>query len=432
MQLVRALGVPGFDLVVAGSADGTDIDWVAPELWPIRLSLGVTLIAPNVHFVPPSGSPSTAFVINSTAPSDTARIQILGQPGAPVVVGIDVAGRNLQSTSIAIDDGDTENGGHNLPLVLQDVWLNATQVGLRIGPGADVSVGNTVAIGSTYVSYLAGQTTPVKGSTGILCAGNSNALASLSALVPSYSTLTVDSQTTRDIDAEGNCLMSLNVVTLGVAPAYPGGIGSCASKADSTGLYVLGSSQIGISDLTVQCMDGWGSYVLGTDAGTPVVTATYGAFQNCGCGGVYLAGGAELAAQVYIHACQIGLQIDDDWRHIPGNFQPGSYSSIGCNSSAEPSDLCRTRAGMDLLNSTSASSADARGLAWDRWSDAGTTQVWACTDTAFTSCACTGPFCPAGTARPLVDKADAVYLQSNTAPQPFDFQGGSADYGSCN
>jgi hypothetical protein len=109
-----------------------------------------------------------------------------------------------------------------------------------------------------------------------------------------------------------------------------------------------------------------------------------------------------------------------------------TYNSISCNSAAEPSDLCRTRAGVDYLNTTSASTANARNMQWDLWSDAGTTQIWACSDAGLTSCTCSGAFCPSNVPQPLPDDADAVYLQSNTATKPFDLRGGSAAYSGCN
>ena len=223
-------------------------------------------------------------------------MEILGQAGAPVIVGIDTHGKSLTTTSIAIDDGASEDGGHNLPLMLQNVWLNGTDVGVRVGPAASVSL-DTVAIGSAYNSYLyyyTGPTFPAQGKTGILCAGDPTAPAVVTSPDSLYSPLTINSQTDRDIDVEGYCQMSLGTVTLGAAASYPAGIASCAKKMDATGVYASGSAGIDFAQLTVQCMDGWGAYLVGTDAGPPVVTVAYGTLQNCGCGGVYLAGGARL------------------------------------------------------------------------------------------------------------------------------------------
>ena len=109
-----------------------------------------------------------------------------------------------------------------------------------------------------------------------------------------------------------------------------------------------------------------------------------------------------------------------------------STSSIGCNSAAEPSDICRTSAGVDFLNTTSAAGANARNIVWDQWSDAGMTQEWACTDTSFTSCTCHGAFCSSSQAQPLIDDADAVYLTTNTSAKPFDVRGGSGFASACN
>jgi hypothetical protein len=434
MELVVEFGVTGFDLIVAGgpeNADAGGIDWTANEKWPIQLHLGVTLIAPNVHFTPPAGTQTTAFEVLGDS-TDAMQVEILGYLAAPVIIGIDTKGINLNSTTIAVDDGAAGDGGYNLPLALQYVWMNGADAGLRVGAGANVDVG-MVAIGSSWANSYPSRTTHVQGTIGILCQGTAMAPA----MISGSGSLNIDSQSSRDLDAEDYCQVVLNTVGLGTGTPYPypGGIASCTAKPDSTGLFATGVSQLAFYELWATCMDGYGAYLLGTDAGAPVVTATTGDFENCGCAGVYLAGGAQLISDVNIHFCQVGLKLADDWRAVPGKFTPLSQfgASTSCNSAAEPSDLCRTRAGMDFFNATSATTADARGLEWDLWSDAGTTQLWDCSDDTLTSCTCQGAFCSTTSAVPLPDDADAVYLQSNTSAKPFNLKGGAGiSYYGCN
>jgi hypothetical protein len=438
MQLVQAFGVSGLDLLVAGGlqrGDAGGLDWPAPEQWPVRLQLGVTVIAPNVHFVPTIGNPAVAFEVNAASPFDTASVAILGGTSTPVVVGIDTQGLNLKNTTIAIDDDASEPGGHNLPLALSNIWLNGTDAGVRVGPGASVTL-NNVAIGSNYATYPSASSSLVQGSTGILCSGTAGQPATVR--TSGYTTLSIDSQSSRDIDAEGYCNLQLSAVTLGIAPPFgASGVGVCPSKLDGTGLFMTGPNTMNIAtSLTVQCMDGYGLYLVGTDGGAPQVTgAAYSTtIQNCGCAGVYLAGGALFTSSAQIHACQIGIQVDDDWRQIPGVFTPGPYSSVGCNSSAEPSDHCRTPAGADMLNTTRATTVDAQNMWWDRWDSgdggtAGTTQIWGCADRSFAACVCQGPGCTGSLIQPLANDADAVYLVSN--PSPFDLRGGTLSYAPC-
>ncbi len=435
MQLVEASNVSGLDLIVAGGlaqGDAGGFDWPAPEVWPVRLQYGVTVIAPNIHFVPPVGGPAAAFEVNASVASDVAPVGILGGSTAPVVIGIDTQGLNLKSTTIAVDDGANEPTGHNLPLTLSNAWLNGTNYGMRVGPGANVTFSN-VAIGSTYTSsYIYGGSQPLQGSTGILCTGSSQQAASIRAL--GYSSLSIDSQLSRDIDAEGYCNLSLSQVTLGISAPFGSGVGVCPAKVDGTGLFMNGPNTFSAADLfTVQCMDSYGLYLTGLDAGIPDVSATYANIQNCGCAGVYLVGGARFSAYAQVRACQIGVQINEDWRQIPGDFNPSPSSSVICNSAAEPSDTCRTPAGIDVLNDTSDSTVVAQGLLWAQWDDAdgGNTQVWGCTDRSLSKCVCQGTGCSGNsTPEPLVDGADAVYFFNNSAP--FNVQGGSQSYSGCN
>jgi hypothetical protein len=408
--------------VTNGDPGDGGTDWLPSESWPIQLGLGVKLLAPGVHFTPPASSPTTAFLIAGYSATDVAPVAIKGGPFDTLVVGIDKGWTNLSGTTIAIDDGSSVDGGTNPPLELDQVWLNGTSIGLRVGPGGSATLGSVIIGSGAAILSRPPPPAPI-GTTGILCQGSASQLATIqSGPIPS---LVVDSQSGRDIDVEDYCDLSLTSANLGLlAEAYT--TGGCFAKTDATGLFVGGNSSVNVGTFIAECMDGYGLYLTGSANGVPNVTVGYGEVFNCGCAGAYLNGGATLLSGISFQFNQVGLQIDDDDAGVAGTItQTGLYANLSCNSAAEPSNLCRAAAGADLLNTSSAGSVDATGLGWDHWDSArNTTQIWACTDRTLQSCRCHGPACPTNAPTSLPDDADAVFLTSNSCPTPIDVDGG--------
>ena len=304
----------------ASLAAGTT-DWGAPESWPITLSNGVTLHAPDIFF---AGSGSNDLFLTSGA---LLTVTIQGDLGHPVNVGL-----NSQYQASSTAHALTVAGGSSL--LLQDVWVGG-QVGIEVGT-AGVAAGHLnlgpdpVVIGSLARS--------LKGTVGISCQGQ-NALAQ-STISDSAGgagpVLEVEAQSQEGLLVGDFCTVTLTQTpTFGPTPV----MGTCppAPRRDQVGVSVLGASQVNLTNAILQCQNKDGiDLAAGDSNGAPNVTLSSSTLSHNGCVGLQAAGGiAALSGTSVVTLNHYGVVAANGSVTLNGGLGAGT-TTIACNSASEP------------------------------------------------------------------------------------------------
>jgi hypothetical protein len=382
------------------AVNGGGGDWTGAEQWPVKLTLGVTLHAPGVFFAPTG--PAKAFVVASNGPSDVAGVTIEGDATAGVYtyVGFDSTGAHAAGTTVAVDDAQGPTKA--LPLTLDWVWLNGSQIGLDIGPGATVDgpVRPGVTQDTNLIGGFPGTSTP-SGSVGIHCLGDSSSPAIFNGRIA------VSFQDT-DVVAGDFCSMFFDHANFGLSPVA----GACMSKPDGLGIQVTGSGAVSTATARISCILGDGVAVESASGnGAPAFAGDTTTLENCGCAGLHvMAGTGALFFSTVLHN-HYGV-VQETGGQVNGNiFQ---QTTIACATSQEPGTCFGDgNPGVDVWNHSPALMY-ANNTQWDH----APPDLLICSD-QFVSCVCNGGTC-GGTGYDGTDMA--------ITPDPTGADGGAINY----
>jgi hypothetical protein len=341
---------------------GVGGDWTGTETWPVQLSLGVTLHAPDIFFAP--RGQTGAFVLQSSGPADQSTVTIEGDSTTSTYcyVGFDSKGAHSDGTTVAVDDSLGPNRA--LPLALNWVWMNGSQTGLDIGPGATVTA--TVQAGGALSTNLVGgfpgtAATP-SGTTGIHCRGQFGFPATFGGEI------TVSHQST-DVMAEDSCSATFNLSSFG---------GDCASKTDDTGISLSGSASVTLFISGVSCVRGDGILLA---SGSPSFSTNVADISNCGCAGVHVMAGTASLFWATVNHNHYGVI-----QETGGSFSvdpKAAASRITCSTNLEPGTCYGDgNPGVDVWNHSST----ALGATDTQW-DHPIPPVLTCSD-QFVTCSC--------------------------------------------
>ena len=427
--------------------------WNAPEAWPVTLSLGTHLEAPDIYFVYYDGGGPFAFCASAWDADDSLEVAITGAEvpdGGLLHVQVPpdgnypdyalmftaaiAAGNQTFGPNCAIPDG-----GATVPVRVSNVWVNGEMEGIFLGPGGALTLG-------PYPVWVGGQGAnlgQLAGSYGLFCRGG---LANPSSIQDvGTQVLHVDSYA-QDLSVESYCSVSLTHGPIfGLAP--DGGINTCSSPVNDVTAVEVGYhafAELGSAEepATIQCQQQDGIDIpRGVDS--PVIFQ--GTIRNCVCyasqvhggtlylvgsqitydwGGIWVAdeGSVDLTGveegtnRVYGSdlACNTGLENENRYNTCPDSASPGLFGPYGAA----------------LINTSSSATVNAENLLWNVWDpDAGMPQVWSCVDpVALTGCTCHGPGCVPD-AGPFPAYISALYLEGN--PHPFDFADGGLSPRNC-
>jgi hypothetical protein len=445
MELVTAGRVVAVTIHASSGQDGGE--WTAGEAWPVHLSLGVTVRAPDVFFVAPhldSGLSVDAFLIQQFDALDESTVTIEGDPnpdGGYVHIGIPVGGESLTDVfdvGIADYKSDSLAGLTPLPVVVSHAWIQANAAAVWVGPYGALTVGpNPVHVGTWdgRVSRTGG------GAVGLACQGLPWAPAYVADV--GGAPLQIDSQTT-GISAGDDCQLTLeHGPTIGRSP--DGGYNSCPSDISDEGGIVIGgaaSATLGSQSepATIQCQRGSGITLGQSLSGRAPSVYFIGTIKNIACFGLNVHAGYAAAYATDLSYCNTAVwAADSSSVDLSGDLGGVRYfpsNRVFCTSSMETEGGAECGYwgvsgaeelgpdGTGLANFTS-STVRAENVLWSSW-DAAADQppLWVCQDATLEDCTCQSGGCPDGGAShvPLTLGATAVYLAGN--PQPFSFDGG--------
>jgi len=466
MQLIDSLRAE--DMTVHVSIDGGGGLWSAPEQWPVPLNLGVTLSAPNVHFLAPAdynfgvlngvceAELATAFRVQQFDSQDQATVTLEGEPSGDggylyigIPTGVSPADHDFSvalddSSVLPIEDGDADagvDGLYPLPLIVRQAWLSATCEDIAVGAGGSLTLGpGPVHLGS----WDGRRAVNASQGGGLSCIGEPSRPAQV-----------------WDV---GEGALQIDSVRIGVALAYcdatlvnapsigrnpDGGINSCPGQplTDDVGIEVGQSAHLVFGEdserALVQCQQLAGILVdRGQGAAAPVV-AVSGDIRNVGCYGLEaFAGSVDLRGST-VEYCDTGIWVGGNVRLRLGG-DPGSdgQSIVGCISLRErenaPGVQCMDPdidgvygpMGAALVNSGSLT-VDAEGVLWPQWDrESRAPPIWECPDGGYTECRCVSGSCiDAGGISLYEMDTVAVFVEGNLTP--FFFDGGGQAPMSC-
>jgi hypothetical protein len=453
MSLVAAAKVSGVVLNADKPAAPAQPIWTRFEQWPVHLGWGVTLNAAGIYFTMPApmagNSTLNHIEVYSYGAADTAGVTIQGGAADP---------QYANAVHIGFDPGFGTGGAVNgvidppvlkapavavaVPLTLSSVWLNTSPTGVA-GAGLAVGANAKVTLGpsSVLLGNPTGQTGVVSGVEmsglyGLLCQGAGATVADDPAATATV--LLSANTTSADLAVESGCQVTLTQGPF-IGMALVAATCDTTQVAEADGIRVTGGSSVTFGSKTlpgtIQCCKANGADLALSDAtGSPTVTLDHVSVVGAACAAAYVGEGTFSATASSFSQNQIGVWANSNavkvdlsgGETITCNGSPSIAPPGSCGSLTSPS------VGVDLLNSTANLAVNAQGTTWDNWNSTdNSTQVWACSDTTYSSCVCAGPNCPGGGATSLPDDADAVYLSTNGAATPIDSTKGFSSGGTC-
>jgi hypothetical protein len=142
MALIQDAGVTDVE-IRASNSDGSEL-WTAPEVWPLTLSNGVTLTAPNLLFNPTTPDQlgnMVAFNLNYLLPGEPdLEVTIQGDPfnaGSFIMIGLPTNDAGMSPATIAILN--SYSGGRRLRV--SNAWIHDHGTGISLGQGATLTLG---------------------------------------------------------------------------------------------------------------------------------------------------------------------------------------------------------------------------------------------------------------------------------------------------
>jgi hypothetical protein len=282
--------------VVAQSAIGTTIHvgidipeqtpWPSPEVWPVQLGHGVTLLAQdNIYFAGYVSSPSAIFRI---APSGIAAADALTVILGPAVPGVGTSmhigygiDREVDGATVGVDVRD-------MTAQLSGVQVSASQTAVLVEGAAHLILGpDPVHIGfdlqtTVGLAIQGGSVTDIcDGGTVLDVEGPWNEIVATSGTTVLSCPVTIGASP----DAQGRCPVFANYTGLTVGQ----------SDGDTPTVTLLGGA-------TIRCHaqdglalpSGSGVLLLGNDGGT--VTGAITTVEQSGCAGVFVGAGTLLAS----------------------------------------------------------------------------------------------------------------------------------------
>jgi hypothetical protein len=373
MANVASDGTLGATIHVAMADAGTQpVQWPAPEVWPLRLGYGVTLLASDqiVFFNPGPIFHITPYGVG-TADALTVTIDSLQLGGVGSTVGVDIQDMSVQ---------------------LSDVQIGNVQLGVHLRGASNLIFGpNPVLIGSNTST-----------ATGVLIESGTVTDVCDGGIV-----LTVYGAQNDMIVSGGSTVLSCPVVI----GASLNDAGQCPANPNLTGLTVgqtatgkptvalLGGATIRCHALDGLALVGSGTLLLGNDGGT--VTGAISTVELSGCAGADVIGGTLLASNTSFIVNHYGvIQRAMGVAGIgSGALNPDGTScavctgnTVACNSNAVMGN-CTSGNGRDLW-ANSANTLHAEGVALGTNGPAS----YVCTtdppqDQSPTGCACDGGGC---------------------------------------
>ena len=406
MQLITLAQAPNVTInATIGDAGG---DWqlnAEPAL--IVLGWGVELKAPGVFF--------TGFDISTTgAPNDGLNnVSIVGTATSPIGIGTALGGGQWapSPSAISIESGNTLYIAN--AIVDGNDYTGTNAIGVAGGATLVLGQDRSAAItGTVYVGgYVFDGIRP--GWDGIVC-GTANGLGCTVRDAPlvGSSSVIIQEQSNRDIDAEDySSIVLTSAPVIGQAPTSLG-FGTCPDKQDGSvaGVLLNGLASVTLDNATVQCITGYGFELLASSNGSPRLTLSHATIQNTNAG-VYASAGTAAVSSSSIWYNFVGVDQDTDGTNV-GTIDlsggDGGRNTVICSSDNEMDyhgSYLNLVAGISVLNDSSAT-LNASNLFWDTSGP----DLFMC-DSQAETCACEIAAC---TEADGADGMDAVYTSSGT------------------
>jgi hypothetical protein len=272
----------------------------------------------------------------------------------------------------------------------------ADRAGLVLGGDLLRGVRGTVNIGNNS------NEPQLLGHIGIVC-GKGNGIGCSISDVPlqGISSVVIQGQTARDIDAEDSALITLtSAPVIGVPPSSTGFL-TCPTKQDQRAVVLNGSASMIFDNGTVQCIAGIGFLLQATPKGVPALTLNGTTVQNTQLALQAFAGTATISSSTIKYNGTGVIQGLDATgiSTIDLSGADGGPNTVACSNSIEGGQT----PGVSVLNTTSRP-LDASNLSWDTPAP----DLFSC-NAHLTLCACAIPACSVDAG---VDGMDAVTVST--------------------